>query len=231
MATISKAKVVEINHFGTEIREYILKLDKNNFFESGTFLQLTLENKENYTRWPECRNFSIASAHNKDGLIRLIIQRVGVYTSRIFDELTIGKYCTVKYAFGDFMLPFYDKTSPICCIAGGTGVVPILSFCEELAENKQLNRLHVFYSFKNETEAVSIDELKKYVPEKQLHLFSTRQEIRNVTYRRIAKEDILESKLDLQKTHFYICGASDFTKYFKDSLESCGSENVYTDEW
>lgn len=231
MATISKAKVVNIKNFGSEIREYTFKLEKNNFFESGTFLQLTLEDKQDYTRWPECRNFSIASAYNKDGLIRLIIQRVGHYTSRIFEELTIGSSCMVKYAFGDFMLPFYDKISPICCIAGGTGIAPILSFCEELKEKGQLDRLHVFYSFKNETEAIAIDELKKYIPQKQLHLFVTRQEIKEVSCRRISTEDILKSELDIQETHFYICGASDFTKHFKDFLEGQGTENIYTDEW
>ena len=139
MGTISKATVLSIKEYGSEIREYTLKLMKNHYFEPGSFLQLTLEEKEDYTRWPESRNFSIASAFNEDGTIKLIIQKVGVYTARIFNELHEGDSCTVKYAFGDFLLPFFDKNSTICCIAGGTGIAPILSFCEQLKkENKKL---------------------------------------------------------------------------------------------
>jgi len=148
MGTISKATVLSVKEHGSDIREYTLQLEKNHYFEAGSFLQLTLEQKEDYTRWPESRNFSIASAFRADGTLKLIIGKVGAYTTRIFNELTVGDVCTVKYAFGDFMLPFFDKKADICCIAGGTGVAPILSFCEQMVRENSINRLHVFYSFK-----------------------------------------------------------------------------------
>lgn len=96
MATISKATVCEIKEYGQDIKEYILKLDKNNYFEPGSFLLLSLEEKEDYTKWPDSRNFSIASVYNKDAEIRLIIRKVGEYTTRIFNELTLYKACVVK---------------------------------------------------------------------------------------------------------------------------------------
>ena len=107
MGTISKATVLSIKEHGKEIREYSLKLEKNHYFEPGSFLQLALEEKEDYTRWPDSRNFSIASAFNEQGKVKLIIRKVGEYTTRIFTELTVGGHCTVKYAFGDFLLPFF----------------------------------------------------------------------------------------------------------------------------
>lgn len=231
MAIVSKAEVIRIRDFGFDIKEYILRLEKNSFFESGTYLQLTLDDKDDYTRWPECRNFSIASAYNDRGEIRLIIQRVGYYTSRIFEELTEGKQCTIKYSFGDFILPFYDSENPICCIAGGTGIAPMLSFIEELVLTDQINRLHIFYSFKKKIDAVGLEELINYVPEYQLYLFSTKDNIDGIYHRRIGGNDILTKNFDLLKTHFYICGNSGFTKYFKKILDVNGAINIYTDEW
>jgi len=194
-------------------------------------LQLTLENKEDYTRWPESRNFSIASAFKADGTIKLIIRKVGVYTSRIFDELIVGSICTVKYAFGDFLLPFFDKKAPICCIAGGTGIAPILSFCEQLVRDNYTDRLHVFYSFKNEAEMQGVEMLKSIVPESQLHLFCTRQEMVELPHRRIEWKDIFTSDIDVIDSHFYICGGEAFTSYFAENLKTAGAGNIYTDEW
>lgn len=83
MATISKATVITIREYGADVREYILKPEKYNFFDAGTFLQLALEEPQN-NRWPESRNFSLASSFNEDKTIRLVIRRIGKFTARIF---------------------------------------------------------------------------------------------------------------------------------------------------
>ncbi|MBK5719457.1 FAD-dependent oxidoreductase [Dysgonomonas sp. Marseille-P4677] len=231
MAIISKATVLQITEYGKDIKEYILKLDKNNYFEPGSFLLLSLEKKEDYTKWPESRNFSIASVYNEAAHIRLIIRRIGVYTERIFNELTLGAVCVVKYAFGDFLLPFYDVKSPICCIGGGTGIAPILSFVEELKNKGQEARLHVYYSFKDRKESMGVDILREIVPPNQLYLYSTREYLPDIINRRIGEEDILKSSLNFNTTHFYICGSETFTDYFRSILLREGAENIYTDEW
>ena len=232
MGTISKATVIGIKEFGPEIREYRLLLDKNNHFEAGSFLLLTLEKRDSYTSWPEFRNFSIASAFRaNDSSIRLIIRKVGVYTTRIFNELNIGDACMVKYAYGDFLLPFFDKEALICCIAGGTGIAPILSFCEQLEKEKQLHRLHVFYSFKNEVEMMGVEALRAKVPAAQLHLFCTRQAIDSIPNRRIEWNDIQQAGFDWLKTYFYICGGETFTSAFVNNFKLVEAENVFTDEW
>lgn len=233
MSTISKATVISIEGHGSDIREYALMLDKNHYFEAGSFLLLTLEQKTDYSRWPsESRCFSIASQHNEQGIIRLIIRKVGCYTSRIFEELAVGATCTVKYAFGDFLLPFFDPQPTICCIAAGTGVAPILGFCEQLKREKRNQKLHVFYSFKNETEYIGKNILEESVPDVQLHLFSTRENMHKTLNRRIKPEDITSAMgKDLENTHYYICGNEEFTRTFRQALAAKACENIYTDEW
>ena len=229
MGTISKATVLTVEKHGEEVREYTLQLHKNNHFEAGSFLQLTLEIKKDLSRWPDSRNFSIASAYNKEGIIRLIIRQFGSYTKRIFNELQPGSECTVKYAFGDFLLPFFDKQATICCVAGGTGIAPILGFCEQMSQTGSLNRLHVYYSFKHANEMPGVELLRKLLPAENLHLFCTQQEMDQIPNRRIVFEDIQFT--DLSSTYFYICGNESFTHYFVGNLKKIKAENIYTDEW
>jgi ferredoxin-NADP reductase len=226
---ISKAKVLEVKEHGSDIREYTLQLEKKYYFEAGSFLLLTLEMKDDYTRWPESRNFSIASSFKEDGTIRLIIRKVGLYTTRIFNELKKDSECVVKYAYGDFLLPFFNQSDPIYCIAGGTGIAPILSFCEQLKSQGMESRLHVYYSFKNSEEAPGIDLLKNVVPATQLHLFSTRELIVGIHNRRIEKLDL--ALTDFDNGYYYICGGEDFTHGFVEFLQSKHAPNVYSDEW
>ncbi len=230
MATISKAEVVSIIEHGTDVREYIFKLEKNNYFDPGTFLQLTLETNIG-NRWPESRNFSIASAPNKEGLLRLIIGRVGVYTARIFNELTVGKTCTFKYSFGDFLIPSFDSKGDIICIAGGTGIAPFLSFAEYLNSVGQSSRMKLFYSTKNSSELIGIDLFKKLLPAENLHFHLTREQKDGFKNGRITIEDIVSQKFNYSASHFYICGGESFTKGFKEELSKLGAEAIYTDEW
>jgi ferredoxin-NADP reductase len=230
MATISKATVVKVTAYGNDVREYILQLDKYNYFDPGTFVQLALAEPQN-NRWPESRNFSIASYSNNDKTIRLVIRRIGSFTARIFSELEIGSVCYLKYSFGDFLLPYFDKTSPIVCIAGGTGVAPFLSFAEFLAKEGDVSRMHLYYSAKNSQELICANELKVILPVSSLNIHLTRESNSQYHHGRIDSQNLIETYSAKPSTHFFICGGEEFTNKFKLALVQSGFENVHTDEW
>ena len=173
MVTISKVLVKSIKSYGDDVREFIIAPEKYHFFDPGTFLQLALEEPQG-NRWPDSRNFSIASFLNEDKTIRLVIRKIGYFTTRIFNELKVGSTCYIKYCFGDFLLPFYDNTNDIVCIAGGTGIAPFFSFAEYLKSVGQGNRMILFYSAKNEDELIALDALKSFVSPDKLHIYLTR---------------------------------------------------------
>lgn len=230
MATISKATVVKVTPYGHNVREYILQLDKYNYFDPGTFVQLALVEPTN-NRWPESRNFSIASYSNADKTIRLVIRQIGSFTSRIFSELEHGSSCYLKYSFGDFLLPYFDQVSPIVCIAGGTGLAPFLSFAEYLAKEGDINRMHLFYSAKSKQELLCEKELKALLPKENLHLHLTRETNGQYLQGRIVPDEVVSKFRQTPNAHFYICGGEEFTQLFKNKLVSNDFENVYTDEW
>lgn len=229
MATISKAEVIAVKKYNDEVREFTLKLEKPTYFDAGSFLQLTLE-KEIANRWPESRNFSIASGYRKDGVIKLIIRKVGSYTTRIFDELSVGAICTVKLSFGDFLLPFKKRESLIVCIAGGTGIAPILSFIEELKDANEVDRLKLIYTVKNSSELFG-NEVIDSLPKSNLILHSTREVLDGFVSGRPTIDSIKSLNPDFKNDSFYICGGEAFTKQFKSDLLAVGANNLFTDEW
>ena len=232
MATISKATVVNVRDYGDEIKEFTLKLDKYRRFEAGTFLQLTLEDVTASERWPDSRTFSISSYYNKDKTIRLIIKKVGEYTTKIFDKLKEGSNCTVKYAFGDFTLPTSDTENELVFIAGGTGISPFLSLLECLEDEGGLERVTLFYSARKKEDFIHLDYIQNVLNEEQLFPFSTREEIEGIRNERIEIEnDIFKNIKNKEKAHYYVCGSKEFILNFKNKLEEYGITQIYIDEW
>jgi len=231
MAVVTQAEVLSIIEHTAEIREYILKPDKYRRFEAGMFLQLSLEEVDSSDYWPESRTFSLASYYNKEKVITLIIKKVGQYTTRIFNEVHKGSKVTIKYAYGDFILPVFDQKNDIICLAGGTGITPYFSFIEALEEQNELERLKLLYSAKTYGDFIRLDYLKDKLNDDQLLLFTTQEENSKTINRRISKEDAISSTSNYQDAHYYICGTTDFNLDFKEKLEVENLRNIYLDQW
>ena len=231
MNIVSRAKVISIKEYSEDLREYILELDNYKRYDVGTFLQLTLEDVTASDYWPESRTFSIASRYNKENkTIKLIIRKIGKYTEKIFSELLVGAFCTVKYAFGDMMLPQFDSINNIVCIAAGSGIAPFLSFIEELENKSQISRFELFYTVRKRNDFISYDYIKKTVEEEKLHLFVTDKNNDLDNSRLLNVNDIINGE-NYKDKHYYICGSKEFISFFKKELLDIGVKKIYLDEW
>ncbi len=231
MAVVTQAEVISVKEHTEEIREYILKPDKYRRFEAGMFLQLTLEEVNSSDYWPESRTFSLASYYNKEKIIRLIIKRAGRYTTKIFNEVKEGNEVTIKYAYGDFILPVFDQKNDIICLAGGTGVTPFFSFLEALEEQNELERFKLLYSVKKHEDFIRLKYLKDKLNEGQLILFTTQEKNSKTVNRRITKNDVINAASNYKEAHYYICGTNQFNLDFKEKLEAENLKNIYLDQW
>ncbi len=231
MQIVTKAKIISIKEYSNDLREYLIAPEKYKRYDAGTFLQLTLDDVTASDYWPESRTFSVASSYNnKDKQIKLIIRKVGKYTTKIFDELLVGKECTIKYSFGDMILPQFDESGNIVCIAAGSGIAPFLSFVEELNENGSLDRLELYYTVRKEEDFISYNYLKENVNNKNLHLFCTDEKSSKGENRLMNIDDILSKENFLEK-HYYICGSPEFITFFKEELTKKQVKKIYLDEW
>lgn len=231
METVTKAKIFSIREYADDLREYILKPEKYRRFDAGTFLQLSLDLVDASDYWPESRTFSIASAYNKDKTLKLIIRKVGEYTSKIFDSLVVGSELTIKYAFGDMVLPQFDNENDIICIAAGSGIAPFLSFYEELKSEEMLGRFKLLYTVRKEEDFIQYENFLKDLDYGQRKFFVTDKKSDKGINRLMKIDDVLELSNYNKESHYYICGSPEFIIYFRDKLKSYGIENIYLDEW
>jgi ferredoxin-NADP reductase len=232
MITTSNAIVKDIIIHKDDLREYILEPEKYRRYQPGMFLQLTLDIVTASDIWPESKTFSICNAYNKSNKeFRLIIRRVKKYTTKIFDTLKIGSTCTVKYAFGDMLLPNNLNEKSIICIAGGSGIAPILSFIEDLKQRNNLFNFHLFYSVKTSKELLYLDNILNNLKSNNLYTYVTQEKTDRHINRRIGINDIILSVPNNLEPHFYICGSPDFINSFKTNLLKRCYNNVHIDEW
>ena len=231
MNIVSRAKVISMIEYSDNLREYVIQLENYRRYDAGTFLQLTLENVTASDYWPESRTFSISSSYNKQyKTMKLIIRKTGKYTTKIFEQLLIGSECTVKYAFGDMVLPQFDNINNIVCIAAGSGIAPFLSFVEELEQESQIDRLELFYTVREEKDFISYEYLKSVISKDNLHLFVTDEKSELVNNRLMNIDDIINDENHINK-HYYISGSPEFITFFQKELLNKNIKKIYLDEW
>jgi NAD(P)H-flavin reductase len=223
---VSRARVVSIKELSHTTRDFILKLDLPFHHEPGQFLQLSLDQVDSSMIWPDSRSFSIASYELPDNQLRLIIKKEGKFTTRIFNEIQIGSFITVKLPYGNF-LPPYDFSATLC-IAGGTGIAPFLSFFEYFKRENYIENFHLFHSTKYLDEAIDNVLLRKEL-KSHYKLFLTSTHDHKAINRRITIEDVT-SNFNID-TNIYICGNKDFNSFFKSKLNKFNYKNINLEDW
>jgi|JI61114C2RNA_FD_contig_91_127116_length_11651_multi_2_in_0_out_0_6 ferredoxin-NADP reductase len=231
MSTVTKAQVIRIINHGDDVKRYDFRVDKLDTFEAGQFLQLTLDDFNGSGNWPESRAFSIASSFNNENVITIIIKKVGTYTDRIFNELKKGGFCTLKYAYGDFLLPMFDDEARIHCIAGGTGISPFLSFFKQRKIEQNTNNMYLYYSVKKNENFAALDEVENCLKNSNINLYCTQEIIEGIKNSRIDFQDILFNIENIEKDYFYICGSNELINNYKILLQNQGALNIITEDW
>jgi ferredoxin-NADP reductase len=106
-------------------------------FRAGQFVHVALDPYDPSSHWPESRVFSIASAPSFAHGMRLTISRKGAFTSRLLDEVEVGRTLWCKGPYGDFEIQAGDPDVPVVLVAGGTGITPFCAFMEEALEHPE----------------------------------------------------------------------------------------------
>jgi len=225
MNHVTQAKVVQVIEHSSDIREYILELEKERKYNPGAFVQLSLDLVTASEPWPTSRTFSIASYQK--GVMKFIIKRVGPYTARIFDELGVGTWCTIKYPFGELFNRSLVNEKHLF-IAGGVGITPYLSLVNYYKLNDLVANISLFYSAKYFSDLLHYDFLKNVLGAR-MEAFTTREKCSTCHNRRITMEDI--NRVANKETNIYICGSKSFRQDYKVLLVDNGYSKIFMDEW
>jgi len=165
-ARILKTTVTAIEDLTHDIKRLRLKLPKAFAFSPGQYANLQFTPQH-------ARPYSMAVTQNPDEIefhIRLVPD--GRVTSYVGSELKVGDAVRVSGPLGTAYLR--RKTSgPIVCIAGGTGLAPVLSILRGMAEAGMDNDVHVYFGVRSRLDIYGepwLQALQRALPNMTFHV-------------------------------------------------------------
>jgi ferredoxin-NADP reductase len=111
------------------------------------------------------RSYSIASAPNSDGRIEITVERLpnGEVSPYLTQEVVVGDELELRGPIGGWFVWHSDQTEPIQLLAGGSGIVPLMSMIRSRALANSTAPFRLLYSvrepgsifYREELEALS----------------------------------------------------------------------------
>jgi naphthalene 1,2-dioxygenase ferredoxin reductase component len=200
---IIKTKVLEVRDMTHDIKRVRLGLSKPFEFSPGQYatLQFTPEHIRPYS-------MAVTSAGDEvEFHIRLVPG--GRVTSYVANELKAGDSVRLSGPLGTAYLR-QKSVDPVICIAGGTGLAPVLSILRGMADSGMNNPVHVYFGVRSPVDVYGLgwlEELRKKLPELTTHVIvATAGE--NGAYRTGVLTDAINEDFDsLKGWRAYVAGA------------------------
>ena len=108
------------------------------------------------------RSYSIASAPSSDGRVELTVERLanGEVSPYLTQELALGDRWELRGPIGGWFVWRAQQTEPIQLIAGGSGIVPLMSMIRTRASTDSAARFQLLYSVREPGAVFYRDELQ-----------------------------------------------------------------------
>ncbi|MEY3694606.1 MAG: hypothetical protein RL083_431 [Pseudomonadota bacterium] len=226
-ARIIKATVTAIESATHDIRILRLKPAKPLSFSPGQYasLQFTPEH---------IRPYSMASLCTDEELV-FHIRRVpdGRVSSYVFDELKPGDSVRVSGPLGTAYLRNQHQ-GPMLCVAGGTGLAPILSILRGAIDAGMDNPIYLYFGVRSPDDIYGLDELKLLQSSNtnlKLQVVVTTDEHDSGLRTGLVTEAIAQDLADFNGWRAYVCGAPPMVEATAALIKQRGIEprHVYAD--
>ena len=226
-ARIIKATVTAIKSATHDIRILRLKPAKPLSFSPGQYasLQFTPDH---------IRPYSMASLCTDEELV-FHIRRVpdGRVSSYVFDELKPGDSVRVSGPLGTAYLRNQHQ-GPMLCVAGGTGLAPILSILRGAIDAGMDNPIYLYFGVRSPDDIYGLDELKLLQSSNtnlKLQVVVTTDEHDSGLRTGLVTEAIAQDLADFNGWRAYVCGAPPMVEATAALIKQRGIEpqHVYAD--
>lgn len=151
-----RARVTTISPVTHDMRRIVLRTSAPARFAPGQYLSVSLRGVTG------ARNYSMGNLANDDGDWELVVRRVpgGRATGVLFDDLAVGDDIEIDGPYGLATLRT-DNDRDIACVAGGSGLAPMLSIARGAAAAGMLEArvLHFFYGARTPADVCGAHEL------------------------------------------------------------------------
>ncbi len=226
-AKILKASVAELEYLTHDILHIRLKTAKKMDFSAGQYVTLQFTPDH-------IRPYSMACLADDDLMdfhVRLVPN--GRVTSYIKDQLKVGDNVRVTGPMGTSYLRTLHQ-GPMLCIAGGTGLAPILSIVRSAVSRGMTNPIHVYFGALTSNDVYGEDEflqLSSQYPNIHFHIV-VMSGPENGTYRSgLVTDAVFEDFKDFAGWRSYLAGSPQMVEAANMMLKKAGhdSDRIYTD--
>jgi naphthalene 1,2-dioxygenase ferredoxin reductase component len=202
-ARIVKAAVSAIEDLTHDIKRLLLRPAKPVEFSPGQYVQLQFT--------PEhARPYSMAGLAG-DGLFEFHVRQVpgGRVTGYIAQELKVGDSVKLSGPLGSAYLRRKHE-GPMLCVAGGTGLAPILSILRGAVAQGMKSPVHLYFGVRSPRDAYGLtwlDQLKRDHPSLTVHVVVTSGGNPATQRCGLVTDAIAQDHGDLTGWRAYLCGS------------------------
>ncbi len=188
---------------------------------------------------PLVRCYSLSDSPTRPDCYRVTIKREpappdkpgippGVASSFFADHVQEGDLLNVKAPTGHFYLDM-TKNTPVCLLAGGVGLTPMLSMAKAVAESGSRREVWLFFGCRSQGEHMLREDLEKLKSHDNVRVIvcysrPSKSDVKGEDYEhegRVSVE-LLKQKLPSNNYEFFMCGNGAFMKTLNDGIEAWG---------
>jgi ferredoxin-NADP reductase len=185
------------------------------------------------------RSYSIASPPEA-GLLAITVERLadGEVSPYLTDELVPGDKLELRGPIGGYFVWSAEQGGPLLLVAGGSGVVPLMSMLRHRASARSAVPARLLYSVRTIADLIYADELdgiQAVDPEVDVFYTLTREQPPGWTLyaRRVDADMLSEVAFPGAEGLAYVCGPTRFVEVVADGLLAVGyaPERVRTERF
>jgi ferredoxin-NADP reductase len=187
------------------------------------------------------RSYSIASEPERTGEIDLTVERLteGEVSTYLHDVLILGDRIEVRGPIGGYFVWEAAMGGPLLLVAGGSGVVPLMSMVRHRRAAGSSVPARLLYSSRTPEDVIYADELRRLHELgdglEVIHTFTRAQPLNWTGYSRRIDVSMLREILKPlgKRTQAFICGPTAFVEAAADGLVAAGlaAERIKTERF
>lgn len=162
-------KVIALHDETATARTIILEVADWPGHVAGQHVDVRLTAADGYSA---VRSYSIASGPNSEGRVELTVELLpnGEVSPYLSQELTVGDRLELRGPIGGWFVWRTHQTEPIQLVAGGSGIVPLMSMIRSRTSARSAASFRLLYSVREPAAVFYRDELQKLTIKEGLSL-------------------------------------------------------------
>jgi len=233
------AVITKIVGRSTTVKSFFFDLDEPFAFTAGQHVDVRLTAPDGYRAQ---RSYSIASAPESADGLELAIERLddGEVSPFFHDVAEVGDRIDLRGPIGGHFIWTAEEGGPVLLIAGGSGVVPFVSFARHRAARGSTAPMLLLFSARTSSDLLFRDELTALHDRRdgfELAVTLTREKTpRNGFFLRRIDAAMIADMLSRQSEPprlIYVCGSNPFVAVAADGAIAAGvpAERIRTERY